>query len=430
MREQASLHSIRGEGAMAAPDPGDRPAWPATAPDDPTAWAPPRAGAPPPPVPGGWTCLRDCDLGGASGRTWRIPFVLLQPEIGVALIEIEGAAPPVRDAVAALRERLRAARFDCIFPGYLPVVHRRVTAAEIGEIDALLGAAFAAQPPLSVPGGDAWASVLQRALAPRSPGPAATHAPVGHPPPRWNDGPDMGPAPAPGPSVAAPRPIGLAGPGRGDGTVSPASMPEAAMAEPAPPGWDEAEPGPGRGRRLALLAGGGFLAAVAALALAMLGGTASPPPAGDAGLAAGPVARSGAGSGMESAASPASSIPPTGPARSLPRAAGAAPREAPPPPAAEREAFRTPPPAAEREVPRTPPPAPARPVDEVTVRTPANLRAGPGIRERVLRTTRRGERFHALARRRDGWVQVGIERDGDPLGWIHASLLEDGARAP
>lgn len=58
----------------------------------------------------------------------------------------------------------------------------------------------------------------------------------------------------------------------------------------------------------------------------------------------------------------------------------------------------------------------------VVVRSPANLRAGPGGWAAVLRTAPRGEAFRVHGHAPGGWVQVGdMER---PLGWVHSSLLE------
>ena len=70
-----------------------------------------------------------------------------------------------------MRGRLDAARFPAIFAGDLPVVHLRVTPRQMPFLPALLDDAFAAQPPLRLPGGDAWVGVATRALAAEQRGP-------------------------------------------------------------------------------------------------------------------------------------------------------------------------------------------------------------------------------------------------------------------
>lgn len=59
----------------------------------------------------------------------------------------------------------------------------------------------------------------------------------------------------------------------------------------------------------------------------------------------------------------------------------------------------------------------------VVVRSPANLRAGPGGGATVLRIAARGEAFRVHGHAPGGWVQVGdMER---PRGWVHSSRLEE-----
>jgi len=59
----------------------------------------------------------------------------------------------------------------------------------------------------------------------------------------------------------------------------------------------------------------------------------------------------------------------------------------------------------------------------VVVRSPANLRAGPGGWAAILRTAPRGEAFRVHGHAPGGWVQVGdMER---PRGWVHSSLLDE-----
>lgn len=96
-------------------------------------------------LPNGWLALRQYRL---DGKT--LPLILLHPTQGIAIIG--GPA----DGPALLRARLAAGRFDAIFPGHLPVL-RLDQAADPGP-------AFAALPPLTLPGGDAWVGVVRRAL--------------------------------------------------------------------------------------------------------------------------------------------------------------------------------------------------------------------------------------------------------------------------
>jgi hypothetical protein len=65
----------------------------------------------------------------------------------------------------------------------------------------------------------------------------------------------------------------------------------------------------------------------------------------------------------------------------------------------------------------------AEPVDTVVARSSANLRTRPG--GTVLGAVRRGEVLRVHGRARGGWIQVG---DGEPRGWVHGSLVAEGAR--
>jgi hypothetical protein len=483
MRQNASLHRLdtaRHDRAAAAT---------AAA----VASEPAASGASASALPGGWTCLKDCNLSGLLSRPVPIPFVLLHPEVGVALLEVDGSAPPVPEAEAVLRQRLQSARFDCIFPGYLPIVHLRLAPGEIGAIDSILGEAFAALPELSIPGGDAWASVLRRALSPRDPSRGASFGP-GAPaaatsasaagraiPAEQTPPPPTGPRPVasggmaasgwPGarpvlstpppmirtisraPAVAADQGRTVAPEAQGPATV-PAEREETDTAghvrypddsppAVAPPAEQTPPPPPSvlasladRLRRMPLPAVAGAVAGVTALValgavLAIGGGSPSRPvPSQVASAPQGPVAAPAAPRGDLGATTAArSGANPSGPApaeagTSLPRPT------APPnsttasrPPTAAAPALPPPPPATTPVAP-SPPPAQADSGSTVTVRTPANLRTGPGNREHVIRTTRRGERFRALDRTRDGWVQVGAEDKG-AQGWIHSSMLTE-----
>ncbi|WP_254453460.1 hypothetical protein [Siccirubricoccus sp. G192] len=134
------------------------------------------------PLPSGWLCLQDCNISGVLNRPAPMRYVLLHAEIGIALLDV--APAETQDAEAILRHRLTAARFEGIFSGHLPVVHLRIAPEDLPNIDSLLGEAFAALPPLSVPGGDAWVSVVRRALSPRDPNRSASPLGASAPEPR------------------------------------------------------------------------------------------------------------------------------------------------------------------------------------------------------------------------------------------------------
>ncbi|TDH62805.1 hypothetical protein E2C06_10420, partial [Dankookia rubra] len=120
-----------------------------------------------PDVPSGWIRLDQCNLSPFQGQALLVPHVLLHPEIGVALIDI--APGETAGAELAFRDRLETARFAAIFPGQLPVVHLQLQPEELGSLGTLLPQAFATLPPLRLPGGDGWVSVVRRALASRGP---------------------------------------------------------------------------------------------------------------------------------------------------------------------------------------------------------------------------------------------------------------------
>lgn len=115
----------------------------------------------------GWLILRNCRLGCPQGRG--LPSALIHPAVGVALLDILPSESP--GAIEAFRARLAAARFPAIFPGYLPVVHLRLAPRQLEELRTRLDRAFAAQPPLSLPGGDAWITAVARALTTEQPVP-------------------------------------------------------------------------------------------------------------------------------------------------------------------------------------------------------------------------------------------------------------------
>ncbi|MBK1659459.1 hypothetical protein, partial [Paracraurococcus ruber] len=136
---------------------------------------PPQAASP------GWIGLQRCNISPVASQVLEMPHVLLHPEIGVALIDIAPGQTP--HAESAFRARLEAARFAAIFPGHLPVVQLQFQPEDLIRADALLREAFAALPPISLPGGDGWVSVVRRALAQRAPSRQARAAAVESAPP-------------------------------------------------------------------------------------------------------------------------------------------------------------------------------------------------------------------------------------------------------
>ena len=95
---------------------------------------------------GQWTELKGCRVGGHV-----LTLVLLHPRFGIAI----GGGPV--DAVALVRQRLDRARFPAIFPGTLPVLR-------LATLDSPAERAFAAVPPLALPGGEAWVAMARLAL--------------------------------------------------------------------------------------------------------------------------------------------------------------------------------------------------------------------------------------------------------------------------
>jgi hypothetical protein len=108
----------------------------------------------------GWVILRDCRL--RPGDRGSSPTVLIHPARGVAVLDFLPFETP--DALDAVRNRLDAACFPEIFAGELPVVHLRLTPRQMLFLPALLDDTFDAQPPLRLPGGDAWVGAAKRAL--------------------------------------------------------------------------------------------------------------------------------------------------------------------------------------------------------------------------------------------------------------------------
>ena len=203
------------------------------------------AGSPPDPaaerLANGWLLLRSSRL--AAERC----MILIQPGIGVGLLELEPAW--TADLVGQFRALLDSSDFGAMHPGHLPVIHRRLRPADIAFLPIIMEEAFVWQDPISVeaaPG--SWESTLSRLLlAPASP--------------RTAPAPDVlrraVPAADAVPKDAAPGPPVMdASPGRGPGDHQTASV--------------EAESGrmsgrPGRGRPLVPLALLGLVAGAAVM---------------------------------------------------------------------------------------------------------------------------------------------------------------------
>lgn len=379
------------------------------------------------PLPPGWLCLQDCNLTGQLNHPVVVPFVLMHPDVGVALIDVAPAANP--EAETILRRRLDAARFESIFPGFLPVLYLRLDRADLPSTETILRDAFAALPPLSVPGGDGWVSMVRRALLPRDPGRAATH-PGARPVER----------PVERPTERVQNPTRRARPEREAETDVSMLHSEATVRSTVPFG-DAGAPEPSSRPPSALpwviLSGVGGLIAVLALFAVLFRDPEAP---GTIDEARAPTAAVPA---EPPAAATASSKPPPAPAPSPP-VPGPVASAPPPAPVAPPPAVPTAPPVAAAPVrppaptaanggagastagsPAAPPPAQgpsqsaADQLPKITVRSPANLRVAPDAKARSLRVAPKGESFRVHGRS-NGWVQVG---DEEPRGYIHSSML-------
>lgn len=353
-------------------------------------------------LPPGWIGLADCNISPVPGQPVHLPYVLLHPETGVALVDV--APAETAHAEAAFRSRLEGARFAAIFPGHLPVLHLSVGPGDFGRLAALLQEGFAALPPLSLPGGDGWVSVVRRALASRDQvggrgsAPVLTRAALQ----------DAEPGPEPDPQGEA-------------------GLPEPLFREPR------------SRRRLAVPVALG-LAGLAGLGVAVALWSA-PRKAAPVPVAATSAQRSGAatpnlpslagGAPPEAAQSrpaPDLTANPTQD-RSLPgRADGTAPRPAPAQQAPALQAAAASPALPLRDRPAapaaiaavTPPVAAPGGTGRVMIRSAANLRANPDKNSAVLRVVPQGEVMREFSRAIGGWVQVG---DAQPQGWIFDKLL-------
>ncbi|TCZ52924.1 SH3 domain-containing protein [Roseicella aquatilis] len=359
-------------------------------------------------LPPGWIGLEQCNLSPVPGQFLVIPHVLLHPRLGVALVDI---APGETSGVEmALRARLEAARFGGIFPGELPVVHLQLDPSELDHLGTLLPQAFAELPPLDLPGGDGWVSMVRRALTSRALAPR--RAP--------------NPAAAPGPAAPPPllnREVAAQRAGR---AVPPAPQPYPRFTGPAA----QASP---RWLGLSLAMGLAGLAAVVAAAAVLWGGGSPPRQAAVPGIAAPdltgtapatPAPTTGGGPALPAAPParmtelPASAGPPRSPAPA-PRSPDPAPALRPDPAAPLAAAPPVPRPTAP--LPNPPPDAAVPdPGPTLVLTASANLRVRPNNGATILRILRAGEVVHAFNRSADGWVEVGDTR---PQGWVYGRYL-------
>ncbi|HYI81661.1 MAG TPA: SH3 domain-containing protein [Acetobacteraceae bacterium] len=416
------------------------------------------------PLPPGWLCLQDCNLSGQLNQPVVVPFVLIHPDVGVALIDIAPASNPEADSI--LRQRLETARFGSIFPGFLPILHLRLDRADLPSTESILRDAFASRPPISVPGGDGWVSVVRRALLPRDPGRTAAHSGSLLATHLQRSPRSVGPA-AWGGSETGSDMLRREVTAHADDDADPSSfepvVPERAAAPTTPPIiW-------------IIMSGVGGLIAVLALFTLLIGRADAPnaggetasaptasvaPPAAPPPLAAPAPAIATAPPSVTSAAP--TSVPAPDLVASLPKPPPVA--APPPPPAATAAAVPArppqPPPVSPPAAPAPataaiparppqplPPPAPDAPstasaagagapvapapaqrpaatvadrLPRVTLREPSNLRTGPDGQSNVVRVVPRGETLRVHNRAPNGWVQVG---DAEPMGWIHNSRL-------
>ena len=379
------------------------------------------------PLPPGWLCLQDCNLSGQLNRPLVMPFVLMHPDVGVVLIDVAPASNP--DAEAVLRRRLEAAHFESIFPGFLPILHLRLDRADLPSTEAILRDAFASRPPLSVPAGDGWVSVVRRALLPRDPSRAAAH-PGGLLATQFQRSPrSIGPILRTAETEADMLRREVAAHADADTTAFEPPVPEQATRTTPPIIW------------IIMSSVGGLIAVLALFTLLNnradapnAGGdtasaptaSVSPPAAPAPTIATAPPAVTPAAPTLVPSPDSLASSPRAPPVAPPPAATAAAlparPPQPPPAPNASPAASAT----AGAGAPVAPAPA-QRPaattadrLPRVTVREPSNLRTGPDGQSNVVRVVPRGESLRVHSRAPNGWVQVG---DAEPSGWIHNSRL-------
>jgi hypothetical protein len=115
-------------------------------------------------LPPGWVVLANRALGGSAEISARIDYVLLHPNMGIALLDL-APTPRVPDAVQRLRRMLDTAQFRAIFSDYPPIIYCAVTQSELPGLRRMLEVAFGAEPPMKLSGGQSWMGSVLRLLA-------------------------------------------------------------------------------------------------------------------------------------------------------------------------------------------------------------------------------------------------------------------------
>jgi len=107
---------------------------------------------------GGWVLMAHGTDGLVPG-----PIILARSQTGVALFELEPSWTP--DLVSRFRRQLDVAGFTTAFPGYLPVIHRRLRVDDLPYLAVILDEGFTFQDPIRLPPDDRWRHALQVVLA-------------------------------------------------------------------------------------------------------------------------------------------------------------------------------------------------------------------------------------------------------------------------
>src|SRR5690348_5197061 len=89
-------------------------------------------------LPDAWTLLRDRRIGSPEGPC--VSFVLVHPEIGIALVALEPEDP--EPARIALQAYLARERFPEYYPGTLPIVGTSIAAEDLEAVGERLAEAF------------------------------------------------------------------------------------------------------------------------------------------------------------------------------------------------------------------------------------------------------------------------------------------------
>lgn len=111
-------------------------------------------------LPDGWTLIGRCRTGMAQAGDQGGCYVLAHAEVGVALVDLAPGTTP--DAELRLRRMLNLVDFGAECRGYLPIVHCRVGAAEVGGLGRDLDAAFSCEPRLGIGRRTPWVAALRR----------------------------------------------------------------------------------------------------------------------------------------------------------------------------------------------------------------------------------------------------------------------------